>query len=346
MRSVLTTVLILCIVGAMNSFAQNSQKEICAIAFYNVENLFHPSRDTTINDVDFTPEGSYRYTPEIYAKKLKNLAQVLSQLGINKTADGPAIIGLAEVENLQVLKDLAAEETIRSRNYKIVHFDSPDRRGIDVALFYHPQYFRVLEAESIFVPLEENGRNIYTRDVLYVKGILLGDTTHVLVNHWPSRSGGEAASLWRRKAAAQVNRDKIDIILSKEPTAKIIVMGDLNDDPVSPSVVETLQSTDKKNHLQPNELYNPWVSFFKKGLGTLGYNNSWNLFDQIMISSSYLTTGPENKGWKYLESEIFNRKFLISQFGKYKGFPHRSYSGTTWLDGYSDHFPTIIYLVR
>lgn len=323
--------------------AQNSQKEICAVAFYNLENLFLPTRDTTINDIDFTPEGSYRYTFEIYHKKLKNLAEVLSQLGVNKTPDGAALIGVAEVENLQVLQDLVKEEKIKDRNYKIVHFDSPDRRGIDVALFYNPKYFRVLDAQSLFVDLKENDRRIYTRDVLYVKGVLLGDTTHVLVNHWPSRSGGEAASLWRRKAASQVNKDKIDEILAVNKDAKIIVMGDLNDDPISPSVVEVLNSTDKKNNLKFDELYNPWVSFYKKGLGTLGYNNSWNLFDQIIISSAYLANPT---GWKYYDAEIFNKKFIISQFGRYKGFPHRSYSGTTWLDGYSDHFPTIIYLIK
>lgn len=319
------------------------KKEICAIAFYNVENLFHPSRDTTINDIDFTPEGSYRYTFDLYEKKLKNLAEVLSQLGTNKTPDGPALIGLSEVENLQVLKDLSAQDALKSRNYKIIHFDSPDRRGIDVALFYHPKYFRVLEAESLFVPIVEDGRKIYTRDVLYVKGILLGDTTHVFVNHWPSRSGGEAATIARRKTAAQVNRNKMDELLLQDSLAKIIIMGDFNDDPISPSIVDILNSSEKKNHLTKEQLYNPWVSFYKKGLGTLGYNNSWNLFDQILVSSSYLNS---SSGWQFLEAEIFNKRFLISPFGRYKGFPHRSFSGTTWQDGYSDHFPTIIYLVK
>lgn len=328
------------------NFPANGQKkkfQINAFAFYNIENLFHPSKEPGKYDEDFTPTGSYNYTEEIYQKKLHNMAFALSQIGIDKVPDGPAIIGIAEVENLLALEDLVAQPELKDRNLRIVHFDSPDMRGIDVALLYNPLYFKVLSAKALPVELVENEKKIYTRDVLYVMGRMGTDTFHVFVNHWPSRYGGEAASAWRRAKAAEVNKLEINRILKENPDAKIVMMGDLNDDPVSPSLVKVLGAKGSLKDLKPGDLYNPWTAFYKKGYGTLGYNDSWNLFDQIVIS--YGLTNAKD-GWKFYKADIFNKKFLITQFGKYKGYPHRSYSGSTWIDGYSDHFPTIIYLIK
>jgi len=326
------------------SFAQKKEYQISAVAFYNLENLFDPADDPKKFDEEFTPNGANHYTEDIYRKKLHNMATVLSQLATEKTPDGPALIGVAEVENEKVLRDLVAEPELRSRNLRIVHFESPDTRGIDVGMLYNPRYFRVLTARALPVDIVENGKKEYTRDVLYVTGKLGDDTIHVIVNHWPSRRGGEAATVWKRAKAAGVSRKIIDELTRSNPDAKCIVMGDLNDDPVDPSITKTLGATGDKNDVKPGGLFNPWTEYYRKGIGTLGYNDSWNLFDQIILSYGFVH--PQAKKWKFYRAEIFNRKFLKSQFGQYKGYPHRSFSGTTWIDGYSDHFPTIVYLVK
>ncbi len=327
------------------SNAQTKQHQIISIAFYNLENLFDTDDDPKRRDEDFTPTGSYRYTEELYKKKLQNMSSVLSKIAVEKTPDGPAFFGVAEVENERVLRDLVKEPELKNRNYQIVHFESPDLRGIDVGLLYNPSLFKVLEANAMPVVLNKNNKREYTRDVLYVKGILAAtDTVHIMVGHWPSRRGGEAASAWKRGIAAQVCRDKANEIFQKDPNAKVVVMGDLNDDPVSPSVTKVLGATGNEADAKSASFYNPWMKLYKKGIGTLGYNDSWNLFDQIIISSAFLSK--EQSGWRYYSAEIFKRNFMISQFGQYKGYPHRTFSGSTWIDGYSDHFPTYIYLVK
>lgn len=320
------------------------QYQVAGIAFYNVENLFDTLNDPYVNDEDFTPGGANNYTAEVYRQKLHNLATVLQQLGDKLTPDGPALIGVAEVENQAVLEDLVQQPELSDRHYRIVHFNSPDNRGIDVAMLYNPKYFKVISAQALPVDIRVSGKKGgKTRDVLHVAGDLMGDTVHVFVNHWPSRSGGQAASAPLRAIAAGVNRRVIDSLQAIDPDSRIIVMGDLNDDPVDASVVKVLGSGGNKDKLKKGKLYNPWLSFYKKGIGTLGYNDSWNLFDQILISQAWLGEG---EGWRYYKAEVFNRDFLVSKFGQYKGYPHRSFSGNTWLNGYSDHFPTLIYVVR
>ena len=325
--------------------APKKQYQVTAVAFYNLENLFDPADDPKRFDEEFTPNGANHYTEAVYRQKLHNMATVISQLATDVTPDGPAIIGHAEVENEKVLLDLAAQPEIRSRMYKVVHFESPDARGIDVAMLYNPKYFTVLKAQALYTNISRFGeKGGKTRDVLYVVGLLAGDTTHVFVNHWPSRRGGDAASAPLRAIAANVSKLVIDSLVKINPACKIINMGDLNDDPTDPSVAKVLGAKGKKEKVQLGDLYNPWVSFYNKGIGTLGYNDVWNLFDQIIISGGYLR-GPEEQ-WRFYKAEVFNRDFLKEKFGQYKGYPHRSFSGSTWINGYSDHFPTIIYLVK
>ena len=322
-----------------------SSHQVAAIAFYNFENLFDTLDDPKKFDEDFTPRGDYHYTGAVYRAKLHNLATVLQQLGREITPDGAAIIGTAEIENARVLQDLVAQPEIKARGYRFVHFESPDSRGIDVAMLYNPKYFTVLRARALYTNISESGeKGGKTRDVLYVTGILAGDTTHVFVNHWPSRRGGEAASASLRTLAARVSKRVIDSLTKKNPATRILVMGDLNDDPTDPSVTQGLGAKGDIWKIKPGGLYNPWTAFIRKGIGTLGYNDSWNLFDQIMLSSGWLQ--PQGKHWKYHKSEIFNRDFLKEKFGRYKGYPHRSFEGTRWINGYSDHFPVIVYLVK
>lgn len=328
------------------AFAQKKNYQVSAIAFYNFENLFDTVDDPRKFDEEFTPGGANHYTDEIYRQKLHNLAVVLQRLGTEVTPDGPAIIGTAEIENGKVLEDLAQQPEIKDRNYKYVWFEGPDSRGIDVAMLYNPKYFRVLNARALPVNISETGeKGGKTRDVLHVEGVLAGDTVHVFVNHWPSRRGGEAASAPLRAIAAGVSKKVIDSLMKKDPGTRIVVMGDLNDDPVSPSVAKVLGASGDKEKVKNGGLFNPWVSFYKNGIGTLGYNDSWNLFDQIMLSSGWLKAN-ENTNWKYYRAEVFNRDFLTQKFGQYKGYPHRSFDGSNWINGYSDHFPTIVYLIK
>lgn len=325
------------------SFAQKVQ--VGVIGFYNFENLFDTINDPNKNDDDFTPEGAYRYGTKIYFEKLHNLATVVSQIGTGLSPDGLSLFGVAEVENETVLKDFAAQPEVAGRHYKFVHFESPDSRGIDVALFYNPKYFTVLHAQALFVDVQDgSGFKEKTRDVLYCKGIYQGDTIHVFVNHWPSRRGGEAATVEKRMTAAKVSKRIIDSLMAINPLTKVIDMGDLNDDPVSPSLVKGLKAKGDIKDVKEGELFNPWVDFYKRGLGTLGYNDSWNLFDQIVISYGWLKK--DQPGWRYYKAEVFNKPFLVNQFGPYKGYPHRSFDGNNWINGYSDHFPTLIYVVK
>ena len=343
MRNTLSLILLLLLLTSA-ARAQQQQK-IAAIGFYNLENLFDPADDPKKFDGDFTPRGAYRYTEAVYKKKLHNLATVLSQIAVDKTPEGLALIGVAEMENKKVLQDLVKQPELSSRNYQIVHFESPDIRGIDVALLYRPDYFKVLDAQAIPVILKQKNKRIYTRDILYVKGVLTGtDTLHIMVGHWPSRRGGEAASRWKRKRAAEVCKARFDSIIARNPRAKVLIMGDLNDDPVSPAVAKTLGATGNEKELSAGGLYNPWMKFYSKGIGTSAYNDSWNLFDQIIVSSGLMVQ--DQNGWRFHKAEIFKRSFLMTQFGRFKGYPHRSFSGTTWIDGYSDHLPVYIYLVK
>ncbi len=327
-----------------NIFAQKNV-EVVALGFYNLENLFDTIQDPEINDEDFLPDGSYHYNSIVYNEKLGNLSNVISQIGTELTPDGAAIMGVAEVENKSVLIDLVKQKKLQARNYQIVHYDSPDERGIDVALLYNPKYFKVIESDHYFVQLpERDGEPNYTRDVLWVKGSLLGEEVHILVNHWPSRGGGEAKSSPLRVLAAEVAKVKIDEILAKDKDAKIILMGDLNDDPVNKSIKKVIGAKGNLEGLQQGEFYNPWMSMYKNGIGTLAYRDAWNLFDQIVLSSGIASEN--TKGFRLYKAKIFNKSFLYTQEGRFKGYPKRTYSFGKYMGGYSDHLPTYVYLLR
>ena len=321
---------------------------VSAIAFYNFENLFDTLDDRkNWGDNEFLPGGVYNYTGDVYQQKLHNLASVISQLATDVTPDGPAIIGTAEIENEHVLADLVNQPALKGR-YRFIHFDSYDSRGIDVAMLYNPEYFKVLHAEALYVDISKAGgvKGGKTRDVLYVKGILAGDTIHVFVNHWPSRRGGTSASEPLRAIAANVCKKAIDA-LTYNAEAKIILMGDLNDDPTDKSVTTVLGAKGSSSKVLSTHLYNPWVHYFKKGHGTLGHDDRWNLFDQIILSGSFLKkNGIDDKRWHYYKSEVFRKDYLLEKFGRYKGYPKRSFINNRWNNGYSDHLPVIVYLVK
>jgi len=255
------------------------------------------------------------------------------------------MMGCAEVENEQVMKDLIHDSLLINRHYAIVHYDSPDERGIDVGFIYNPKYFIPKFSTPLFVPLpDENDKPHYTRDVLYIYGLLNGEPVHVFVNHWPSRRGGEEASAPNRAIAASVCKHSIDSITKINQNAKIILMGDLNDDPVSASVVKVLNAKCDLNNITQGDLYNPWCDYYKKGNGTLAFNDSWNLFDQIMLSSAFIEKN--QKGLFFKQAKIFSKPWMIQQNGRYKGYPKRTYDFNKYIGGYSDHFPTYVELLK
>lgn len=325
--------------------AQKKQYKSAIIGFYNLENLFDTIDNTLINDEEFLPSGIRNYNTAIYRDKLTKLASVIAQMGTAYTPDGPAILGVAEIENDTVLNDLIKETQLKKRNYQFVHYDSKDARGVDVGLLYNPTYFSVIASDKLFVSLPTGSKDAYyTRDILWVKGKLNGELIHLYVNHWPSRSGGEKRSEPGRIAAAAVCRKHIDSILLKEPNAKIVVMGDLNDDPTNKSVEKVLKAVDKDQLDQQGALFNPWLDLFRNGIGTLAYQDAWGLFDQIIVSKQWLNK--DQSGFFLYQPHVFNKEFLVENNGRYKGYPMRTWDGNSYRGGYSDHFPTYLLIVK
>ena len=304
------------------------------IAFYNLENLFDIYDDPNTLDDDFTPKGRKKWNAKRYQRKLKKLSAVISQIGTDSSATAPLIVGLAEVENLEVVTDLINSEVLQPFNYGIVHYDSPDERGIDVAFLYQKKYFELLSSETKTLFLyDDNGERDYTRDVLLVKGKLHGKLIHFLVNHWPSRRKGIKETEPRRIKAAELNQEIIAGIKKQSENANIIIMGDFNDGPTSTSI---------KQHLVSDEFYNPFESIINKGRGSLKYEKDWFLFDQIILSKTFFDKLNGIHSFKY--AEIFDEHFLKEWDGKRKGSPFRTYIGKWHQGGFSDHFPVFVTL--
>ena len=335
-------ILILVFALFFTKLASSQEKKYIGIAFYNLENFYDTINDPNKDDDEFTPKGKNNYSPKVFLEKVDKLAEVISIIGVDKAENGFALLGVAEVENQDVLDVLCKHPKLRNRNLKSIIFEGPDQRSIDCGLIYNPTYFKMLAAQSLTVPFDSGERP--TRDVLYVTGKLNGELVHVFVNHWPSRSGGEAASRPKRKIAASVSRKVIDSLMSIDPLTKVIVMGDLNDDPIDESVTKVLGTQWKIDEVKKGGLYNPWTSFYKRGIGTMAYQDSWGLFDQIIVSYGFL----KNNSGKlhFREAEVFNRGFMVEKDGQFKGYPKRSYSYGLWNEGYSDHYPTIIFLTK
>ena len=327
--------------------AQNKRTfKVHTIAFYNVENLFDTINDTTKFDERSPMMELKTARQEIYKKKVQNMADVISKIGAKTSNNSPAVIGICEVENRGVIEDLANDPALASKNYGIVHYDSPDERGIDVALMYQKALFRPLSSSAHQTKLRDNssdGRD-YTRDVLLVSGYLEEDLIHVLVNHWPSRSGGEARSRSKREAAAAVNKRLVDSLQMEDSYAKIFVMGDLNDNPTNSSLKKVLKTKGDKRKVGFKELFNPMESFFKKGLGSNAYRDAWSLFDQIIVSKPLLEE--DYSSFRFYKAGIFNAQFLITKKGQYKGYPFRSFSWGGFTGGYSDHFPVFVHVIK
>lgn len=352
------------ILAVQLSIGQAKKFVVHTVAFYNFENLFDTINNIN-NDEEWLPKGAQNWTSKKFNHKLENLSRVLTDIGTAENPNAPTFIGGCEIENRNVLECLVKTPKMAKYDYGIVHFDSPDKRGIDVALLYQKAHFK--PTSYINVPLyvyrnqeanvakkekEEvtddavtedlNSRRVYTRDQLLVTGFLDGEEVNIIVNHWPSRSGGEKKSSPFREAAGALNRKIIDSIIKINPKSKIITMGDLNDGTYNRSVKLGIGAKLKKTELQePRDIYNPFEQMAKDGNATIFYRDSGDIFDQIMVSEQLVK--PDYSSFRYWKAGIFNKSYLIEPFGQYKGYPLRHSANE---QGFSDHFPVYVYLIK
>lgn len=333
-------ILITCLVlfiqcKSTENISTTSSTPIYRVGFYNVENLFDLKDEPAKFDDEFTPTGRNKWTKERYDHKLNNLSKVINGMG------NPVLLGLCEVENKTVLKDLTATSLLKPHGYQFAHFESPDMRGIDVALLYKSKMFSVLDEKKIRIDFPDSIAADYTsRDILQVKGILQGkDTLHVFVNHWPSRRGGTKASQAKRVHVASYLKKAVDELLSQHSNANIIIMGDFNDEPINDSIIKTLGV--QRDREQAN-LYNCFIKADQNKEGSYNYRGNWNMLDQIIISSSIKQA---LNGLKARNATIFRKEWMLYKDPKHGPRPNRSYGGPNYYGGYSDHLPVFIDLV-
>lgn len=336
-----------------SAFAQKVQRTH-VIGFYNLENLFDTYHDDGKNDYEYLPEGANQWTEVKYEKKLYNMASVIRAMKEeNKVYH--TILGVSEVENRHVLEDLVSRPEIADANFQIVHYDGPDRRGVDCALLYRPDQFKLIESKSI--PFTFSGSGIQfdidslrqvdfrTRDILMVRGTIGDEMFAFFVAHLPSRIGGKSGDL--RSRGAEIIHRHAKLLMKEHPGIKIAVMGDMNDDPVDPSMVKYLQGKETIGELGEDDFFNPFLSMFKAGYGSLAYQGVWSIFDIILVNRN-LAEAPDGAysirpvTKKKFYGRIFHAPFMVETEGPYKGQPKRTMSDGAFNNGYSDHYPTFI----
>ncbi len=318
---------------------------VYGIGFYNLENLFDIQHDEGKNDYDFLPDGSYKWDELKYNHKLHNMARALSDMGTDMLPIGCSVIGVSEVENSHALDDLVAQPELAERGYKYVHVEGPDRRGVDCALLYNPSLFTVRDVKLVpYVQALAAESAYFPRGFLTVNGTLDEENVAFIVCHWPSRASG---SFYRESGGRQVKVVK-DSLMRAIPGIKVMVMGDMNDDPQNRSMAVELSAKPEIKDVTDNDMFNPWWKILDSGTGTLSYQGSWNLFDQIVLSPNLLDRNGtrDYSTLTYMRCQIQRRDYLLQNEGQYKGSPKRTTAGGVWLDGYSDHLPVVVYLVK
>ena len=337
--------------------AQKVQKSH-VIGFYNLENLFDTYHDEGKNDYEYLPDGANQWTDVKYQKKLHNMAEVIRAMkDENKVYH--TILGVSEIENRNVLEDLVSQPEIADANYQIVHYDGPDRRGVDVGLLYRPDQFTLLESRSIpftfdsetidFGMTQEDKDYFRTRDVLEVRGTIDGEMFAFYVTHLPSRIGGKSGGL--RSRGAEIIYENAMKLMQEYPGIKIAVMGDMNDNPTDISMVTYLHGMEKVEEVGEEDFFDPFLSMIKAGYGSLAYQGAWCIFDIIMVNSNLVnpqrgTFGIKPIVKKKFYGRIFQRPFMTQQEGQYKGQPKRTSSNGAFINGYSDHYPTYIVISK
>ena len=344
------------IVAGIAVFGGNDagKKRNYVIGFCNLENLFDTYNDPVKNDEEFLPEGKNQWTDVKYRKKLHNMATVIRSMA-QTNGRFHTILGVSEIENRLVLEDLVSQPEIASANYQIVHYDGPDARGVDVALLYRPDNFKLIDSESIpfdfnsgtieFAMNEEEQKSFKTRDILMVHGLLDGEEFAVYVAHLPSRIGGKGWDL--RSRGAEIIYSHAMQMEKRYPGIKIVVMGDMNDNPTDRSMAEFMHGREKPEQVGKEDFFSPFLSMLKAGYGSLAYQGVWNIYDIILVNEALLNA-PDGGvkirpvGKKGFYGVIFKKPFMITQSGQYKGTPFRTFSSGAFIGGYSDHFPTFI----
>lgn len=327
---------------------ENAKLKVAVAGFYNLENLFDTIVDPDTNKIlqeDFTPVGYKNWNTPKYMEKLGNMAKVISEMGTSASPDGVAMLGVCEIENRLVLEDLIKQPALAKRNYKIVHHESPDRRGIDVGFIYNPKYFTVSGSKNYRLTLPDNP-NWRTRSQLLVSGTIEGEEIHYIVCHWPSRRGGAAKSNHKRVAAGKLAKHISDSLTSINPNAKIVVMGDLNDYPHNESITEALGAHGKIKELEGNDFFNPMEKMDKDGVGTHFWNDTPGVFDQMIVSNGLIPKKNNFDEFKFYKAQVYRKNYLFQKEGNYKGYPFRTYVGATYTGGYSDHLPVFMLLVK
>lgn len=347
MKKLQLYLLIFLICSFINVSSQEKKTyKVHTIGFYNLENLFDPFDDPTKFDEASPIMELKTNKEEAYRKKLKNMALVIADIGKEVTNNAPAILGVSEIENREVLEDLINDPLLIGYDYGIVHYHSPDARGIDVALLYQKKLFTPISTSSHELKIYDDisRDRVYTRDQLLVSGNLEGDLIHILVNHWPSRSGGEARSRPKREAAAKLSKRLVDSLQVIDPYAKVFIVGDFNDDPTNSSIKEILSTQKRREKVGLKGIFNPYEDLFRDGLGTTAYRDAWSLFDQILITKPLLEK--DYTSFRFYKAGIYNEQYLISNTGQYKGYPYRSWTNGGFSGGYSDHFPVFVYVIK
>ncbi len=310
----------------------NEKLQKVVIGFYNCENYYDTVNQANVNDEEFLPTSEKKYSQLVYNEKAVKLSTVIYQLGRIENVNGIALLGLAEIENKQTLNTLIETPLLKKYHYKFIHFDSKDPRGVDVALIYNPALFIPYQYLTYSLTDATHFNTYATRDILYVKGLLANEMVHVLVNHWPSRRGGERTSSSKRMWASSICKKIMDSVHERDVKAKFIVMGDFNDNPTNKSILQL-------------QLHNPFEKMYKNGIGSLAYNDAWNLFDQILLSAQW---DPQisGSGLKFnlirCKPVIYRNLAMTESEGKYTGYPKRTYNGNQLAGGFSDHFPVAL----
>ena len=329
------------------------------VGFYNLENLFDTVDDPAVNDEEFLPEGRNHWTQDKYEVKLRNIASVIEAMK-EETGVFHTVLGVSEVENAGVLEDLVDEPGIAPAGYEIVHYDSPDRRGIDVALLYRPDQFELLDSEAIPFSFDdtevditlspEEQADFRTRDILMARGLLGGEQFAFYVAHLPSRVGGKGGDL--RSLGAEIIYKHSQALMQEFPGIKIVVMGDMNDNPTDVSMTEWMHAEEDIDEVDSRAGYfSPFTQLLEDGYGSLEYRGEWNIYDIILVNYD-LAAAPDG-GLHILETgdegyygRVFSRPFMVQQSGRFAGTPFRSFSYGEFIGGYSDHYPTYIVIGR
>lgn len=347
MKKLFSFIAVMFLFGTMTAQAQEKKFSVYAIGFYNLENLFDTCHDAGKNDFEYLPDGRNKWSGLKYTHKLRNMARVLSEMGTDKLPlVGCAAIGVSEVENAKCLTDLCNQEPLKARNFQFCHIEGPDHRGVDCGLLYNPSLFTVRDVKLVpYIYRLPKDSMRATRGFLVVSGTMADEHVTIIVNHLPSRG---TTSFYREEGGSQLRVVK-DSLIKEDPNVKLFIMGDMNDDPKDPSMSVALGAKRKiEQAKEQTDLYNPWWDIHASGTGTLMYDGAWNLFDQIILSNSLLNQKGQRdySTLKFWQPQIFRRDYLFQQEGKYKGNTLRTHAGGVWLDGYSDHLPTLVYLVK